>query len=511
MGLEYFLGIDVGTTACKSIVFDSKGSVIRKDFLEYDINVPRRGWAEQDAKLICKAVATTVKRATKRVSKDIVAIGVGGQLAFVLMDKNGKALYPCITWMDRRAVSQSKYLKFQIDEEKIYQITGRRPDPEMGACKILWLKENKPNVYERCHKIVTLNDYINFQLTEELATNPISAAYTLLFDIRKMAWSEELLKITGISVEKLPDVKLSHEIIGEITTRAAREIGVDKGIPVIVGGPDAALCTVAAGMVKPGIAVDIAGTSDVVYIYAEKPVFDPKMRVIVNSHLIPGKWAISAPMSTTGGCLRWFRDTFCSSEAEICEKLGISFYEILDNEIAKNSPNPSGLIFLTSMMGGRAPVWNPNVSGVILGLSILHKKEDIARAILEGTAYAIRHVLEIFDELGIGAEEIVTVGGGAKSALWRQIKADVTGKTVLLPKIEEATALGAAMLAMVGSGFYNNITEACNQIVSIIGRSKPRSKYHAQYDKLFNIFKRLYSDLEICFDLLAEATGTNNK
>jgi xylulokinase len=503
----YLLGIDIGTTAVKTLLCDINGRVISKITSEsYPVTHPKPGWAEQNPGDWWEAVKFTVKSIlrTSRIKADEIAgIGFGSHTdGCTPVTRNGKPLRPSMIWMDRRAIIECKELKEKLGT-KIFEITGLACDPYHVAPKILWFRKNQPNRYNATYKFLNPGDFIVYKFTGNFMTDYTLASCTMLFDIKLKKWSEELSELMEIPIDKLPNVGPSASIAGEVLKEAAEETGLKMGTPVVIGGGDEEIGVIGAGATEPGCICDITGMAEPILVPIDKPIFDPKQVIELHGHGVPEKWILESPGIVSGGNYRWFRDQLASSEVQTAKKLDVDPYTILDAKAATISAGSNGLIFLPFTMGSITPEWNPYARGVFIGLSLNHTREHLARAILEGSAYYLRDVIERVEELGMRIREIRAAGGGAKSKLWRQIKADVTGKPVVLPEVEDVSAFAGIILAGVGAKLYKDIEGTARNLVKVRELSKPRKKTHEIYDQLYEIYKQSYWNLKDVFKEIA--------
>ncbi len=503
----YLLGIDVGTSGTKSIIFDINGKIISKAYVEYPLITPKTGWIEQDPEIWWDATIKTIKNAIEKASiktNEIDCIGLSGHTntpSFI--DKNGKPLYHSIVWMDRRAEKQAQNVYEKIGIEKIHKTTGVKIDPFYSVYKVLWLKDNNPSVIEKIHAILQPKDYIGLKLTGEFFLDKALASSSGYLDINKGEYAYDLLEEIGFPIEKLPKLVLPYEIVGEVTEEAAKLTGLRKGTLVVAGSGDVMVNAIGCGTIEICSAYNKMATASDIVVCIEKPIFDPKTRVVFYNHIIPNKWLLVGG-SNSGICYRWFRDKFGIIEKEIAKNLNKDPYEIMDAEAENIEPGSNNLIFLPYLTGARSPIWDTSARGVFFGISLNHDKNHFIRSILEGIAYDVKHRIEIIEkEFGIKINEIRIVGGGGKSSLWRQIMADIYNKTILLPSGSEQECLGAAIIAGYGAKIYEDITKAVKELIPIIDRKEPKKGNVEKYDKLFKIYVELYDKLKESFHLLS--------
>jgi xylulokinase len=491
----FVLTIDVGTTGCKVILFDKYGKIISKSSSYFDTKYSYAHWAEQDPEDWWRATVYAIKHALHKVDpKKVIGISLTGQMSgVVLIDENKKAIRPCIIWMDRRAIKQAEEVKKIFNEKDVYEISGHRIDPAFFAIKLLWIKENEKSKFNKAKYFLLPKDYIRMKLCNSIATDYGDASGTMLLDIRKRDWAIELIEGLKLPFEKFPKLLESYEIAGELVEKSAKAFGLKAGIPVITGSGDGLCAALGAGVVKQGICHEVTGTSTVISVCSKSLNYDPEMRVIMNCYIIPKVWLIEAPMSTTGAILEWFKNNFLSYKNKA------NVYELMNKEASKVSIGCNGLILLPYFMGERSPIWDPKARGILFGLTLSHSKGHFIRAIFEGVAFSLNQIIELFENIGIKIKEIRSTGGGSKSKIWNQIKANVTGKPVNTLKTEETTLLGAMILAFYGLGFYKSLKDASDRIVEIAERNLPKKSLYTQYLKYYSIFKQLYPRIKDLF------------
>lgn len=500
---ELFLALDVGSSGIKAVVFDAGGTQLLTEHQTYPYHRATGTFYELDLEVLWGSIWETIRRITARLSASaIIGVGVSAQLGIVAIDRRGVPLRPAITWMDRRAGPQAQHIRSVLRDESIYRVSGRRITPELAVAKILWVKEHEPEIYARTHLFLSLKDYIVLRLGGCVFTDASHASYTMLFNVTRRGWEEDFSRELGIDGGKLPEVMPAEGIVGHITREASRQTGLTEGTAVILGGPDGTVGTLGAGLVSSGDSVNVIGTSDVFFTCLSEPALDAGRRTVLNCHLVPGLWLAGGPMSTTGGCLKWFMEQFGLPESAQATD-GESAFELFDRMAAGIAPGSGKLVCIPSLVGERAPIWDPNVRGVFLGLSPEHTKAHIYRSILEGSAYALRQMLDTLEEAGIQIGDIRATGGGAKSSLWCQVRADAAERRIVLPAVGEATTLGTAVLAAVGTGIYPDWDTACRQMVRVVGHVDPLSENVPIYKPYIGIFKRLYRDLFEDFSALA--------
>lgn len=498
---QLVVAIDVGTGGTRTALFETNtGKLVVQTHQEYSSIYPCPAWVEQNAEDWWTATCATTQATLKKVGKqgkNIVGVSITNQRETIVpVDEKGAPLYNAIVWQDRRTIPQCKTIVEEVGVENVYLETGLTIDPYFSAPKILWLREKKPSIFRDAHKFLLVHDFILYRLAEVFATDYSNASRTMLFGVKTLEWSRLMCDSLKIPKEKLPTAIPSGTRIGEVSASAAKDTGLPAGLPVVMGGGDQQCGAVGVGVVKPGRVKATVGTGTFLLAYEEKPRFDPQRRLLCSCHAVPKKWVIEASMFTSGIVYRWFRDQFAEEEKQLAAILQTDAYELMNEQAKQSPPGARGIILLPHFVGAGAPYWNPEARGVIIGLALGHTRGDIIRAIMEGTAFEVRRNLEIMQELGIGIKELRLTGGATRSTVWNQIQADITQLKVLRSQIEEATALGAAILAAVGSGVYGDVKKASEQMVSLGEAYVPSEGRKSRYDKLYSIHSEAYSALE---------------
>ena len=506
--MAYLLGIDIGTSGTKTVVFDELGNVKATSTEEYPLYQPRNGWAEQDPEDWWKAVVhgiTAVLAKGNIKPENIKSIGLSGQMhGLVMLDKEGKVLRHSIIWCDQRTAKECEEITNRVGYDKLIEITANPALTGFTASKIMWVKNNEPKVYEKCAHILLPKDYIRYKLTGEFATEVSDASGMQLLDVPKRQWSDFVLQKLEIDKALLGKVYESPEITGVINSYASDLTGLKAGTIVVGGAGDNAAAAVGTGVVRDGRAFTTIGTSGVVYAHTSKVAIDAKGRVHTFCSAVPGQWHNMGVTQGAGLSLRWFRDQFCKSEMKTAGLMGIDPYDLMLKEAEAIPIGANKLIYLPYLMGERTPHLDPNARGVFFGLSAIHTKNDMLRAILEGVSYSLKDCLEIFGEMGISIDNMMTAGGGGKSALWRQMLADLYACPVNTILSKEGPALGAAMLAGVGGGIYKSVAEACDVVIKEDIIQKPIRQNTEEYNKYYQIYKELYPALKQNFSALQQ-------
>jgi xylulokinase len=494
--MNFVIGCDIGSQGIKTILLSVDGKLEGQFSTSYGINYPKPGWAEQDPNIWVDALVDSIRGLIAKAgvdTKNIVAIGLDGQVdGLVALNDEGNPLRPAIIWMDRRAIEQCKKIEDLISQERIKTITGLNLDASHVAPKILWLAENEPEIYESAKHFLLPGSFVAYCLTGEFGVDFSNASTTMLMDIQTKTWSGELCSTLCIDIEKLAPIYSATHIIGRLTIEFANRLSLAPSIPIILGCGDEHAACLGAGVISPGLVCDIAGTGEPVCAAIDIPIFDPTGLLETHSHADPDLWLLENPGFVSGGMYRWFRDQFANKEFEEAAELGMDIYQILSNEAAAVPPGSEGLIMLPCIMGAMTPTWNVDARGTYMGFTLAHKRRHFIRALMESCAYGLRDNTDQIQQMGLNISEIRIVGGGAKSSLWRQIKADVTGIPISLPETVETAALGAGILALVGSGQIQTVKEATDKVVNIIETIQPISQNVTIYDEYYHLYRSTY-------------------
>ena len=491
--MAYFLGIDSSTTATKAILIDAAGSVIGVASSTYGYETPKPLWSEQQPMLWWTGTVNSIRQVLAETGIDptaVSAIGLTGQMhGLVLLDAVGDVLRPAILWNDQRTGAECDEIRTIIGQQRLIDITGNDALTGFTAPKIVWVKNHEPEIYGRIAHILLPKDYVRYHLTGEFATDKAGGSGTQLFNVAQRNWSDEVVTALGIDRAWLPQTFEGTAVTGTLTPAAAKVTGLPAGIPVVGGGGDQAANAVGTGAVVDSVVALSLGTSGVVFVSSDEPVVEPDGRLHAFCHAAPGKWHLMGVMLSAAGSLRWFRDTAAP---------GTEFSDLVD-AAGKVPAGCDGLFFLPYLTGERTPHPDPLARGAFVGLTVRHTRNHLTRAVLEGVAYGLRDSFELMKAAGITRINQVRIsGGGAKSALWRQILADVFQAELVTVNTAEGAAYGAALLAATGTGAFNSVEEACQATINITGVTSPGDQ-SAVYQELYPLYRELYPALKPIF------------
>lgn len=502
---KYLLAHDLGTSGNKATLYTIQGELIKSKVFSYNTKYFNDNWAEQDPNDWWKAVVNTTQEFLKDISaNNIAAVSFSGQMMGCLcVDKNGTPLRNHILWADMRATSEANEIEEKLGMEDFYRITGHRISSSYSLSKFLWIKTHEPDIYKNTYKILNAKDYIIYKLTGEFVTDYSDASGTNILDLNELKWSAKILNEVGIDEDKLPKLLPSTEVAGMVTLEASKETGLLNGTPVVVGGGDGSCAAVGAGCINEGETYIYLGSSSWVSLTKKKPFFDRKMRTFNWAHVIPGYIAPCGTMQSAGGSYTWLKNNICKYESKVAKETGQNVYDII-NELAASSPvGANGVFYLPYLMGERSPRWDPYAKGAIIGLKMENTRADVFRAILEGVVMNLGIIFKIFNK-DMDIKSISIIGGGGKGNLWRKIIADVFSVVVNKSQhLEEATSIGAAVIAGVGIGVFKNFSYA-KQFIKIEDSVQPNKENHKKYNELLNIFNYSYEVLKPLFPMISK-------
>lgn len=500
--MKYILAHDLGTSGNKATLFSEEGTMLASETVPYTTNYFNRTWAEQNPEDWWSAVCDSTKRLlglAKIDASDIAVVALSGQMmGCTCVDIKGVPLRPSIIYCDQRAEKETASILRNISMENSYKIIGHRVASVYGMEKLAWVRNNEPDIYKKTFKTLCAKDYINFKLTGIFATDFSDASSTNAFDINSMQWSDTMIEAAGLERSVFPDAYESTHVLGEVTSEAAGLTGLESGTPVCVGGGDGSCAGVGVGCIKPGTAYNYLGSSSWVALTVPEPIVDPLMRTMNWAHVVPGYLHPSGSVQTAGSAYHWLKEQICTKEAADAEASGRNVYDIMNSLLEESPPGANGVIFLPYLLGERSPRWNPDARGAFIGLSLTTKRADFVRSVMEGITYNLGMIVDIFRG-HVPMDTMTIIGGGAKSEAWLQMMADIYNVNIQKPNfLEEATAMGAAVVGGVGVGLFEDF-DAIDRFVRIVETVKPNAENQKTYKKMKPLFDKAYHSLADLF------------
>lgn len=505
---SHILAHDLGTTGNKASLYDREGRLVGSAFYGYETEYAHTSWAEQNPEDWWEAVCASTRQLLQQTgvrNDEIACITFSGQMmGCVPLDKNARPLRKAIIWADQRSVPQERWLGERISPADVYHITGHRLSASYSLCKMLWLRDNQPDIYRATHKFVHAKDSIVARLTGAFVTDPSDGSSMNLYDLEKGTWSSRIIEAAELDPAQLPELRRSIDVVGEVRPEIADEIGIAAGTPVVIGGGDGSCAAAGAGVIREGSAYNYVGSSSWIALATDRPIYDPAYRTFTFGHIVPGMFMPTGTMQAAGASYQWMRDQLCPVELQAAETLRISPYELMNLEAERSPVGANGLLFLPYLMGERSPRWNTRARGAFIGLTIRHTRADMIRAVLEGVTMNLRVILDAFRAQGTHIDAMRLIGGGARGRFWNQIMANVYGIPVhRLAILEEATSMGAAVAGGVGVGLYPDFSmiEQMNEVAEVI---QPDPVAQAAYERIYPVFEAAYQALVPIYDRIAE-------
>lgn len=507
---DFVIAHDLGTTGNKATLYDREGRLVGSAFYAYTTEYAQTGWAEQSPYDWWRAVCASTRQLLQQTQTrpdTIACITFSGQMmGAVPLDEQARPLRNAIIWADTRALRQEAWLGERVSFEDMYRITGHRLSASYSLAKILWIREHQPDIYARTHKFVHAKDSIAARLTGNFATDPSDASSMNLYDLNTGDWSAQILDAVDLPVDKLPQIRQSVDVIGEVRPEVADEVGVAAGTPVVIGGGDGACAAAGAGVIEEGAAYNYIGSSSWIALSTPKPIYDPDYRTFTFGHVVPDMVMPTGTMQAAGASYQWARDQLAPLEQQMAERLGISAYDLINLQIDRIAPGAEGLFYLPYLLGERSPRWNPYARGAFIGLTIRHTRAHMLRAVLEGVTMNLRVILDAFRDQGRQIDAMRVIGGGARGHVWNQIMANMYGMPVQrLAILEEATSMGAALVGGVGVGLYTDFSmiDTMNAIAETI---QPDPATVTRYNAVMPVFNQLYEALVPAYRQIADLT-----
>ncbi|MPZ68075.1 MAG: xylulokinase [Actinobacteria bacterium] len=491
--MDFVIGLDISTTAAKALVLDRSGAVRATGSSEYPCDTPHPLWSEQDPGQWWTGAGAAINAALADAGiegSDVAAVGLAGQMhGLVLLGEGGRILRPAILWNDQRTEAECDEIRDIVGKERLIAVTGNNALTGFTAPKLLWVKRHEPEVWAQARNVLLPKDYVRYRLTGDFAIDCADGSGTLLFELARRDWSIEIVGELGIDPAWLPKVHEGPDVTGVVTPEAAEATGLLAGTPVVAGGGDQAAAAVGTGAVSPGILSVSLGTSGVVFATTEGALIEPDGRLHAFCHAVPERWHAMGVMLSAAGSLRWYHDTLASE---------LDYSDLVD-EAAAIAPGSDGLLFLPYLTGERTPHPDPLARGAFVGLTINHTRGHMTRSVMEGVAFGLRDSLALMDEVGLArSNEVRVTGGGSRSALWRQILADVMATTVVTTSTSEGVAQGSAMLASVGAGWFPTVEDVCDRFIET-GEALDPSSAAETYAEAYQSYRELYPALAPTF------------
>jgi xylulokinase len=509
---EWMLGVDLGTSGLKAVLLSSSGELIAEASQEYPTHYPHPNWAEQEPEDWWRALCTTVRRVmdqAEAADPPLAGICVSSQAPVIVsVARDGQPLMRGMLWLDKRAEAECDVIRAVVSEERIRQITANNLSSYLGAPNYVWLKRHRPDIFEQTHKFLMANSYINLKLTGQYTMDVSQAPLQLLADAKSCDWSPELLDALDLPVEKFPKVYQCLEIIGQVQRQPAEELGIPAGVPVLAGTTDTPAGMVGMGVVQNGQAFVSHGTGCNIGLCVAEP--RANRHLVCIPHAIPGRWMLSAVMTSTGASMKWFVNELCARDRDAARAAGVDAYSGVTASAETSSPGSGGLVFLPYLMGEQAPIWDADARGVFVGISANTTRGDMVRAIMEGIAFGIRQNLQVYLDDGWQVGDIRVQGGAARNPLWNQILSDVTGRAVLVPPASGGAPIGDALLVGLATGIYPDVEAAMAVLPGPSAVHHPNPPTVAIYNELYPIYERLYGVLRDTFHNLALIRATHS-
>lgn len=502
--MRCFMGIDAGTSGVKAVIIDEHGAVRGSGYHECDLVTPRPGWVEQAPEVWWSACCQAVRRAVSAsgCGDAVAGIGLSGQMqGCLLLDRRMEPIGNCIIWLDQRAGREVEDIGELVSDREALSHTANHCLNSFWAPKLLWLRKNRPEAYERAAKVLFAKDYLRYRMTGEIAAEVSDASLSFLMDVPGRRWSRTMFDKLNIDISLAPERLLeSSDVAGYLRDEVAEDWGVPANIPVAAGGGDQPAGGVGTGIVQNGVLGSTIGTSGVIFGCTDRPLLDPQNRALMTmAHAVNHKWCFLGLELSAGGAFKWLRDTFFARERAEYSVRGADVYDLMTGYAQKAAPGCEGLIFLPYLNGEKTPISDENARGVFFGLSYRHGIQEICRSVMEGVTFGLRETIEICREMGQAVTEVRANGGGARSRLWLQMQADIYQADIVTMNMEEGPAAGAAIMAAVAAGCFRDAAEGCDAWLRVVRRIEPDPKHAAVYDAYFSSYRALYRDLKSAF------------
>lgn len=493
--MSYVIGVDLGTQSLKGLLVDPQGRIIAESSCAHDPIYPNPGWAEQVVEDYLHSFTKVVQELIATSGIDPAEVGTIGMDAIndsvIAVDENGAPLMNCIIWMDRRAEAEIARIAKLVDPDRVFEVTGLNLDSSHTAAKMLWIKENRPDVFARARYLLNVDSFMVNWMTGVAAVDYAQASASMLYNVAKMDWDPEMCRAFGLDPALLGTLNKSQTVVGTLTENAAHRLGLTTKTKVIIGTGDEHSACLGSGLVRPGMVCDITGTAEPVAGTSDKPVFDTHGHLVETHHSADSRlWLVENPGFVSGGSTRWYKDTLLKTAG----------YDLMNEQAMRSPIGSNGLTFLPCMSGAMTPTWDGSARGTFTGLSLSHTLDDLSRAVFEGISFGLRDNVDRFEQIGMDCSSVRIVGGSTKSPFWCQMKADVLGKPLVATKNPEGAAIGAAMLASVAEGNFADLDEAAEAMVELGATYEPDPGRKAAYDEAYRRYLAAYYALVPVFN-----------
>jgi gluconokinase len=503
---SYMIGVDIGTTSTKAVLFQENGKIVTQANVGYPLHQPSPSVAEQDPDQILDAVIRTLADVMKQSGvqpDDVLFVSFSSAMHSVIaVDSSGMPLTACITWADNRSAACALRLKNEMNGQELYLRTGTPIHPMSPITKLMWLREDKPELFRQTHKFISIKEYVFAKLFGEYIVDYSIASSTGMLNLERLDWDTEALEIAGITKDRLSQIVPTTQVMQGLLPGIEDKLGLLQSTPFVVGASDGVLSNLGVGAIQPGVVAATIGTSGAIRTVVDRPLTDPKGRIFCYA-LTADHWVIGGPVNNGGMLFRWVRDEFAASEVETAKRLGIDPYEVLTRIAEQVPPGSNGLLFHPYLTGERAPLWNPDARGSFFGLTMNHHKEHMIRSVLEGVIFNMYTVLLAMEEQIGTPHKILATGGFARSPLWRQMMADIFDQEVVVPESFESSCLGAVVLGLLAIGRADSFDIVFDMIGST-HRHHPVNEHAKVYKQLLPIYISVFRSLESQYEAIAQ-------
>ena len=505
--MKYLLGVDLGTSSTKTVLFDEMGTRVASATVEYPLYQPQNGWAEQDPKDWYEATIKTIKAVLEDSgvnATDVLSLGIAGQMhGLVLLDAEGEVLRNSIIWCDGRTQKQCDEITETIGRKQLIEITANPALTGFTLGKILWVRENEKEIFERAKTVLLPKDYVRYKLTGKLNMEVSDASGMNLLNISTRQWSDEIIEKLDLDRTLFPEICESAEVVGTITKEISEITGLSQETQVVGGAGDNAAAAIGMGVCAKGRAFTTIGTSGVVFAHSDEVTVDKDGRVHTFCAATKGGYTVMSCTLAAGLSLKWTRDNLCEEEMQEAQETGEDVYNIMTNKAMESPIGANRLLYLPYLMGERSPILDSDARGAFLGLSGMHEKKDMIRSVMEGVMYSQRHCLDVLREMGVAPTTMLACGGGGKSPFWRQMMADIFSCPVKTAAVDEGPALGVAILAGVGAGVWQDVKTACDNVLVYNPAIEAIVENTVEYEKFYELYREGYPSLQKLYSKLA--------